>query len=139
MIAFDRQGMDNRKIQGLIEDLGTIIEGHLGYWQFEYEGRKLYTVSDENHNRMRIMASIVESEGLSEDTLFKMLNANFDRALDAKYAISNGVAWGLFTHPLKELTAPQFVDAVEQVWKLAENFGTSYSSSNLFFGGDMFS
>jgi hypothetical protein len=37
-------------------------------------------------------------------------------------------------HPLAELTEAQFRDGVEQVATLADNFGTSFASSNLSFG-----
>ena len=62
--------------------------------------------------------------------------ANFDRALDAKYAISRGYLWAVFVHPLRELSEPQLCDAVHQVATLAENYGGTYSSSDLVFGNE---
>ena len=40
----------------------------------------------------------------------------------------------LFIHPLSPLTEAQFIDGVSQVVTLAENYGTSYTSTNLVFG-----
>ena len=65
-----------------------------------------------------------------------LMAANFDKALDAKYALYNNFLWSVFTHPLKELESKQIVDAFYQVKTLVENYGTSYTSSNLVFSGN---
>jgi hypothetical protein len=64
-----------------------------------------------------------------------LLGANFDRALDARYASGRGYLWSVFLHPLSSLTDSEFLDGVEQVVTLARNYGTSYASSNLLFQG----
>ena len=63
-----------------------------------------------------------------------MLEANFDRALDAKYSIYQDVVWSVYTHPLGELTVEQFKDALNQVARLSQNFGGSYTSTDWIFG-----
>ena len=40
----------------------------------------------------------------------------------------------VYTHPLKELTPEQLKDALAQVIILANNFGGTYSSTDLLFG-----
>jgi len=50
-------------------------------------------------------------------------------------SIFEGFVISVFTHPLRELTRDQFVDAMGQVVNLAQNFGTTYSSTSLIFGG----
>ena len=65
-----------------------------------------------------------------------MLEANFHSALDAKYSMFEGFVISVYTHPLRELTRDQFVDAMGQVVNLAQNFGTTYSSTSLIFGGE---
>ena len=59
---------------------------------------------------------------------------SFSSALDAKYALRDQTLWSVFTHPLGELSDEQFLDCVAQVANLANNFGHSYASGNLFFG-----
>ena len=81
------------------------------------------------------MTPVTSEDKLDAEELSRLLSANFDRALDAKYAISNETLWSVFTHPLAELTDEQFIGCVGQVVTLADNFGTSYSSSGLYFGG----
>ena len=127
-------GMSNARLQVVIEQLGTIVEGRLGFWRFDFHGRELLTVTDESHNRMRIMTPVISADDLSMEDLQTILTANFGRALDAKYALSQGVLWSVFMHPLRELSEEQFVDAAEQVSNLANNYGSSYTSSDIVFG-----
>ncbi len=134
MIA-DNSGMNNRRLGRLIKKIATEIDGQDGYWKFSYGGRKLMTISDEGHNRMRVMTPVVEATALGKDDLHVLLAANFDRALDAKYAIAQDLLWAVFMHPLQQLADDQFFDAVQQVAALADNYGTSYASSPLVFGG----
>ena len=127
--------MTNARLDELVRELSGEVQGQLGYWQMKVAGRDVLVVTDETHNRMRIMTPVAADGGLESEELHRLLSANFDRALDAKYAISNGTLWSVFTHPLAELTDEQFIGCVGQVVTLADNFGKSYSSSGLFFGG----
>ena len=133
--ADSRSLMTNARLDVLIRELSDKVEGQLGYWQFTISQRNLLVVTDERHNRMRIMTPIAAQDQLDKDELIRLLSANYDRALDAKYALSQDTLWSVFTHPLKELTDEQFIGCVGQVATLADNFGTSYASSGLFFGG----
>lgn len=130
-----RRLMDNVRLDTLIRELLGEVEGQLGYWKFVVGKRDLLVVTDQHHNRMRIMTPIIAQEQLDKDVLILLLEANYDRALDAKYALSEGALWSVFTHPLKELTDEQFIGCTGQVATLADNFGSSYASGNLFFGG----
>lgn len=127
--------MDNRRLDQLIRRIATMTEGELGFWRIDFEGRQLLVITDESHNRMRVMTVIVEESDMTDEERRIVLTANFDRALDAKFAVSNGYLWSVFMHPLAELSEDQFVDAVKQVKTLADNYGTTYSSSDLVFGG----
>lgn len=127
--------MTNDRLGALIGQIDPSANGQPGYWQFSLRGRDLLVITDETHNRMRIMAPIAPQDELEEDDFVILLQANFGRALDAKFALNDGVVWSVFIHPLAELTEGQFHDAVEQVATLADNYGTSYASSNLSFGG----
>ena len=128
--------MDNQKLDKIIKAKATEIEeGQLGYWRFIFEARTVLVVTDESHNRMRIMTPVYESEKVDSDLAIAMLQANFDRALDARLAIQGEFVWSVFIHPLQELSSEQFLDGLSQVVTLATNFGTSFSSTNLVFGG----
>ena len=71
------EGMTNPRLQLLIEQMGTIVEGRLGFWRFEFQGRELVAVADESHNRLRIMTPVISSEDLSLESLRTILTANF--------------------------------------------------------------
>ena len=93
-------------------------------------------LTDERNNRMRVFTPIVEEEAASATQMSRMLRANFHSALDAKYSVYEGFVVSVFTHPLRELTESQLLDAMRQVAKLAETYGTTYSSTGLIFGGE---
>ena len=131
-----RRLMDNARLDTLIRELSGEVEGRLGYWKFVVGKRDLLVITDEKHNRMRIITPIIAQDQLNQDELTRLLEANYDRALDAKYALAEGSLWSVFTHPLKELTDEQFIGCVGQVATLADNFGSSYASGNLLFGGE---
>ena len=128
--------MTNCQLEKLIKRVGEIEEGRPGFWLVTYHHRLLYVITDETHNRMRIMTAIIEEEELDEAELRRLLAANYDRALDPRYALSDGYLWSVFMHPLSQLADEQFLDALHQVKRLADNFGHSYASSELFFGGE---
>ncbi|MEM7499385.1 MAG: hypothetical protein AAF371_15515 [Pseudomonadota bacterium] len=103
--------------------------------QFTIRETVLLFVSDPGHNRMRLMTPIRAAEGLTQEELLRIAQANFDSALDARYAVAQGTLWSVFIHPLKELGETQFIAAIGQVVNAATSYGTSYSSGLLSFGG----
>ena len=130
-----RQPMTNKKLDDLIRQITSDVVGQMGNWQFLINKRDILVITDERHNRMRIMSPVTTQDRLNEAELTRLLEANFSSALDAKYALRDQTLWSVFTHPLGELSDEQFLDCVAQVANLANNFGDSYASSNLFFGG----
>ena len=70
------------------------------------------------------------------ELLWTLLCANFDRALDAKYAIHRGLLWSTFVHPLGELTAAEFESGLKQVYTLRATYGTTYTSTDMVFGAE---
>lgn len=103
--------------------------------QVTIKERQVLFVSDPTHNRMRLMSAIRQAEGLTEEEMMRIMQANFDSALDARYAVAQGTLWAVYIHPLRELTETQFIAAVGQVVNAAESYGTSYSSGLITFGG----
>lgn len=129
------QNMDNKKLQNIYESVSDSIQGNAGAWQFHIKETLLISFTDENHNRMRIISPIADSNSLGDELIKASLIANFHTALDVKYAISEGVLWSVFTHPLKELSEDQVKDAVSQVYYAHINFGTTFTSTSLTFPG----
>lgn len=129
------QNMNNDRLETILNIVSDSIVGQKGAWQFKINERMFMCVTDENHNRMRIMSPITKQNELSNDDLLKSLAANFHTALDVKYALSDQILWSVFIHPLKELTDKQVKDAVSQVYLAAITYGKTYSSTSLVFPG----
>ena len=128
--------MNNHRLDTIIrEHAGKLHEDKLGYWKFEYREHVLMVITDETHNRMRIITPVAEVDDLNDEIWLLCMSANFDHALDARYAVSGDLLWSAFIHPLKQLDDEQVIDAMDQVATLAANFGTTFSSGNLAFGG----
>lgn len=129
-------GMNNEQLAILIRGVASKIhDDQLGFWKFDHGSSLVFVITDEHHNRMRIMSPVVELADAPQDVLQTLLEANFDRALDARYCINTDTIWAAFLHPLAELNDRQFLAALDQVVTLKNNFGTTFTSSDLVFGG----
>lgn len=129
--------MDNDRLQSLIQGIDEEFAGDLGYWQLRAEGSVVAVITDENADRMRIIVQIGPATNVDEDLLYRMMQANFDTALDARYAIANENIFSTFIHPLSDLSDREFFSGVAQTIALAHSFGESYSSGAMKFqGGD---
>lgn len=128
------QKMNNKAMGKIFKKVATNLDGELGAWEVTYKERIMLVLTDETNNRMRIFTPIAAEEEIGAREFKIMLEANFHSALDAKYSLYNGYVISVFTHPLKELSETQLVDALSQVAVLANNFGTTYSSTDLLFG-----
>lgn len=104
-------------------------------WEFSVEDQRMLAVTDPAAGRMRVISPIAEVDGLPEDAMQRLMQANFDTALDARYAVANGLVWGAFIHPLDSLTTRDFASGILQVRSLAATFGTTFSSGALNYGG----
>src|SRR5210317_1701687 len=60
-------------------------------------------IADPVADRMRAMVPIRAADGLDAEELMRLMQANFDTALDARYAVAQGRLWGVFIHPLSPL------------------------------------
>lgn len=91
-------------------------------------------VTDPIANRMRAMVPIRLADGMTAEELERILQANFDTALDARYALANGRLWGVFIHPLRELKRDQFISGLAQTVNIANTYGTLYTGGAVQFG-----
>ena len=62
-------------------------------WAFHVSEVPVTVIADPRADRMRIMVAIAGSETLEPAQLNRLMQANFDSALDARYAIARGVVW----------------------------------------------
>ena len=127
--------MTNDRLGARIAEVADEVDGQPGFWTFRYADREVMVVTDVNANRMRIMTPVIERERVPEGELEVLLAANFDRALDARYAIAQGYLWSVFLHPLASLSVDDFDSGLAQVTRLADRYGYDYTSSDFVFGG----
>lgn len=123
--------MNQSQLEQIFSDQVEAITGPAGALQSQIDGIAIYCISDPANDRMRIVSPISRLEGLDPRVHQILLRANFNRARDARYAISEDVVFAVFLHPLSSLTAVEIESAVDQVISLVKTFGTSFSSDGL--------
>jgi len=130
-----RVPMTNERVAQLLGRLDLDATGGNGLWSFDLAGRDVTIVTHEAADRMRIFTAVAAADALDEESLRRVLQANFDSALDARYAIAKGVLWSVFIHPLAALDDAELLAGLGQVVNLANTFGGDYTSGLLLFGG----
>lgn len=121
-----------QKIVALIDPdvqvAGTVME-------FTLDDVPVIVVADPGADRMRAMVPIRSASGLDEEEMMRLMQANFDSALDARYAVARGRLWGVFVHPLSPLEREQFLSGLVQTVTVARTYGATYASGAMTFGG----
>ena len=102
---------------------------------FTVDGVAVTFVYDTNADRMRLAAPVVAVEDIEPEIFLRMMQANFESALDARYGVAQGVVWSTFIHPLSSLGSEAFGAGIAQTVNLVRTFGGTYSSGVLVFGG----
>ncbi len=127
--------MTVERLEAILQSQADAVEGENGQWEATLGERSMLVVTNAEADRMRLMMPIKPTSELSVEEVQSMMLANFHSALDARYAVSNGLVVSVFIHPLSTLQERDARSAILQVNNLAENFGGSYASSAVGFGG----
>ena len=104
-------------------------------FEFTIQDIPVIVIADPRADRMRAMVPIRSSDALEPAELLRLMQANFDSALDARYAVAQGRLWGVFIHPLSPLERDQFISGLAQTVNVALTYGQSYSGGATVFGG----
>ena len=123
------------EMEKVVTDAVEVIESKKGYVVFEYKKVKMALISDISHDRMRIISPITKYSELTLEQVNIIMDANFHKALDARYATSKDILYAAFIHPMSPLSKTELTDALNQVATLALTFGSSYTSGELSYGG----
>ncbi|MBX2862955.1 MAG: YbjN domain-containing protein [Leptolyngbyaceae cyanobacterium MAG.088] len=129
-----KQGTTVQDLEKILKAEAENLKSENGQLIFNYDGREMVILTSESHNRMRLIAPIAAADTLTDEQRQDLLAANFHSALDGRYAVSNGIVFAAFLHPLSTLDESEFRSALRQVSALVTNYGTSYSSGELQFG-----
>jgi len=135
--SVEREGsMTIKSMDRIVRLLDTNTKSpRAGVWQLKIEKTQVFIVTDTKANRMRIMVPVRKAEGLSIEELQRITQANFDTALDSRYAIARKLLWAVYIHPLSELHSRQFIKGIGQTVNLALTYGKTFSSGLLSYGG----
>lgn len=98
-------------------------------WQVENDGLRLLVLLSEDQSWLRSLVSITSAQD-AEPFLSQLLEANFDETQEARYAIYQGVLWGVFQHSASSLTGEDFEAAIAQLIALQQR-GLSPSFNQL--------
>lgn len=128
--------MTQARLAQQIEEIAGEVKVTNHVIEFSYNGVPMACVSDATHDRMRVITPVANAAILGGTDLQILMIANFHTTLDARYAISKGVVYSTFLHPLSQLTTAELESALRQVSALARNFGSSYSSDELIYGAE---
>ena len=123
------------RLDAILRALDPEAQSNGAVWQFNVGEVQVLVVTDESADRMRALTPVARSADISAEQMTRMMQANFDSALDARYAIAKDVLWAAYIHPLSPLQKDQLISGVGQVVNLAQSFGTLYSSGALLYGG----
>lgn len=129
-MTLDRMGQ-------IVEALDPQVSVSDAAFSFTIDDIPVLIVMDVRANRMRAMVPIRSAETMTAEELQRVMQANFDSALDARYAIAQGRLWGVYLHPFKELERDQLISGIAQTVNVAKTYGALYTSgAGLFGAGD---
>ncbi|MBF1999973.1 MAG: hypothetical protein IGS50_14045 [Synechococcales cyanobacterium C42_A2020_086] len=96
-------------------------------WQVEGDALRLLVLLSEDQSWLRALVTIVPAQE-AQPFLEQLLEANFDDTQEARYALFQGLLWGVFHHRLATLTPEDFQQAVARLVVLHQRgLGDSFS------------
>lgn len=133
--AEPRKEMTIGRLQQLIQRIDPETQVEANSMVFQVEGVSVTLVFDLNADRMRMVVPVAAASALTPELMTRILQANFDSALDARYAVAQDVLWSTFIHPLSPLTDDEFLSGLGQTINLVFTFGSTFNSGMFTFGG----
>jgi hypothetical protein len=131
--------MTVERLEAIIRIFDPGAERNLNSFSFKMPVQEVelnvQVITDPAAGRMRIVIPIVMETSLGTERVKRIMQANFDSALDARYALAQGVLWATFIHPLSSLSDEEFLSGLSQTLNLVATYGSTYSSGLFVFGG----
>lgn len=131
----EEPAMTLQRLAQIVQALDPDVVARGPALEFTLDDIPIIVIADAGADRMRAMVPIASAEGLEKADLLRLMQANFDAALDARYAVANGRLWGVFIHPLSPLQKDQFLSGLVQTITVAKTYGTAYTGGAAIFGG----
>ena len=86
-------------------------------WQIETSGFRLLVILSEDRSWLRVLLPIMPAQA-AQPFVEQLLAANFDDTKQTRYAMHQGVLWGVFQHTCESLVQRDFSDAIAQLVSL---------------------
>ncbi|MSP73867.1 MAG: hypothetical protein EXR76_17180 [Myxococcales bacterium] len=127
--------MTNDEINLALRKLVPEFQDREGLWSLQHGETPITVMTDREVDRLRVIAPVPGVDLTDATFLYRLLRANFETALDARYCIFRGTLYAAFMHPMSTLTEPVFIEGLEQVVTLVSTTGDSFRSTGLRFSG----
>lgn len=85
-----------------------------GSWQIETSELRLLVLLSDDRSWLRLLLPIVSAQA-AQPFVEQLLEANFDDTQEVRYALHQGVVWGVFQHSRESLSATDFTDAIARL------------------------
>lgn len=89
-------------------------------WQVEGEGMRLLVLLSEDQSWLRSLVTIAPVQD-ALPFLQQLLEANFDETQETRYALYEGLLWGVFQHNRETLTPQDLQNAINRLVALHKN------------------
>ncbi|MDZ8050358.1 MAG: hypothetical protein RMX68_009565 [Aulosira sp. ZfuVER01] len=90
-----------------------------GSWQVENSSFRLLVLLDDDRTWLRVLLPIVPIAA-AQAFLEQFLEANFDRTQEVRYALYEGLVWGVFQHKISTLVSADLANAIARLISLHE-------------------
>ncbi len=94
-----------------------------GSWQVETANFQILILLSDDQSWLRVLIPIVSAQA-AQPFIAQLLEANFDDTQEARYALHQGVVWGVFQHSRESLVRSDLTDAIARLISL-EQLGLS--------------
>ena len=112
--------MTPEEINGTLTELfepATVQAIAPGSWQIETSNLRLLVLLSDDQSWLRVLLPIMSAQA-AQPFVEQLLEANFDDTQQVRYALHQGVVWGVFQHTLETLVAGDFSDAIARLISL---------------------
>ena len=123
--------MTPQDITAVVTDMfgSTVESSEPVSWQVETGNFRLLILLSEDYSWLRLLVSITSAHA-AQPYWEQLLEANFDDTQEARYALYEGVLWGVFQHSLEGLRIPDFQGAIARLIALQDQ-GLNHSFNQL--------
>ncbi|WP_375504739.1 hypothetical protein [uncultured Nostoc sp.] len=94
-----------------------VVEIAPGSWQVDTSAFRLLVLLSEDNTWLRVLLPIVPIQE-AQPFLGQFLEANFDDTQEVRYALSEGVIWGVFQHNTSTLVSADLSNAINRLVSL---------------------